>query len=155
MGNQNTYFIVKVTLTGETNKTYASSYSVSKTSNTQNPETIKIGEETTFYLKHGETITISNLPYGVKYTVVENDYTAEADGGYEAAKYSLNNAADTTTSITIEELDSASESVKITNRKNTGIDMGVTLDSLPYILALAVAFGGAVVMITRKRHVED
>lgn len=155
MGNQDTYFAVKVTLKGETNKTYASSYSVSQTSYTQNPTAIEIGKETTFNLKHGETITISNLPYGVKYTVVEDNYTAEADGGYEAAKYSLNDGTDTTTSITDEELDSASESVKITNRKNTGIDMGVTLDSLPYILALAVVFGGAVVMFTRKRHVED
>lgn len=153
MGNTSTYFAVKVTLTGETGKTYASSYSVSKTSNSANPETIKIGEETTFYLKHGETITIGNLPYGVKYTVVEDDYTTDANGNYDVAKYSLNGTD--AASISNEELNTATETVQITNNKSTNVDMGVTLDSLPYILALAVVFGGAVVMFTRKRHVED
>ena len=33
--------------------------------------------------------------------------------------------------------------------------MGVTLESLPYVLALVIVAGGAAVMFARKRRVED
>lgn len=147
MANQSEYFAVKVTLTGENGKTYLDTYPVAGGSKQENPTTIAIGTETTFYLKHDETITISNLPYGVTYTVVEDDYTSAEKGGYAAADYNFSDSN--------KKIDSASDNVTITNSKSTEIDMGVTLDSLPYILALAVVFGGAVVMFTRKRHVED
>ena len=152
MGDQNAYFAVKVTLTGVTGKDYLDSYNVSATSNTSNPTSIEIGKETTFYLKHGETITISNLPYGVTYTVVEEDYTTDAKGKYDAPTYSLNGAEATTTSISSAEIDTTSESVVITNNKGTTVDMGVTLDSLPYILLLAVACVGMAVVLTKKRR---
>lgn len=152
MGDQNAYFAVKVTLTGETGKVYLPTYAVTGGSYKTNPSSIKIGEETTFYLKHDETITISNLPYGVTYTVVEEDYTTDAKGKYDAPKYSLNGAEATATSISSEEIDASSESVAITNNKGTTVDMGVTLDSLPYILLLAVACVGMAVVLTKKRR---
>lgn len=156
MGNTSTYFAVKVTLKPETGKTYLPSYTVTGGSNESNPSTIAVdGQEHTFYLKDGDTITISNLPYGVEYTVVEDDYTTVANGAYDKAKYALNGGTASEDSISNEELNTATETVQITNNKSTNVDMGVTLDSLPYILALAVVFGGAVVMFTRKRHVED
>ena len=103
---------------------------------------------TTFQLAHNETVTFTNIPYGVTYTVTEE----------EASGYTATNTVNGTTSVngkvatgTI----AASNAVVFTNNSQKAPDMGVSLDSLPYILALAVAFGGAVVMITRKRHVED
>lgn len=97
-------------------------------------------------LKDSETITFTNIPYGVTYTVTEADYTG-ANGGYDEAVVDYNDAT--------KKIDTASDTVEITNNKGGIPDMGVTLDSLPYILALAVVFGGAVVMFTRKRHIED
>lgn len=150
MGNQDAYFAVKVTLTGETGKTYLGSYDVSASTNEDNPTSIKIDEETVFYLKHNETITISNLPYGVKYTVVENDYTTEANGKYDAPSYSLNGSS--VESVSDKEIGAASASVVITNNKGTVVDTGVVLDSLPYILMLAVVGVGMVLFFSKKRR---
>ena len=47
------------------------------------PTTISFGDEgNTFYLKHGDTIAFTNVPYGVTYTVEETDkagYTATGE----------------------------------------------------------------------------
>lgn len=145
MGDKGAYFAVKVTLTGESGKTYQESYAVSGGSNTSNPTTIKIGTETTFYLKHEETITISNLPYGVTYTVVEDDYTTEANGAYDEARYNFSDSN--------KKIHSASDSVTITNNKGTVVDTGITTDSLPYVMLLGlVALAGAAMLIKRRSY---
>lgn len=143
MGDQNAYFAVKVTLTGEDGKTYKDSYPVTGGTYPDNPETISIGSATTFYLKHDETITIGNLPYGVTYTVVEEDYTAAEKGGYDPASYDF--------SDTEKKIDSAADTVKITNNKGATVDTGIVLDSMPYVLLLAVAAMGLAVLLTKKR----
>ena len=147
MGDQSAYFAVKVTLTGETGKTYQPTYAVSGGSYESNPATIVIGTESTFYLKHGETITISNLPYGVTYSVVEDDYTSTEKGGYDQASY---NFSDETKKI-----DSASDTVTITNNKDTGVDMGVGLDSIPYVLMLVAVCAGMFVFFSKKRAARE
>ena len=149
MGDQDAYFDVEVTLTGETGKIYLDSYSVTGGSNSDNPTTIKIGEKTTFKLKHNDTININNLPYGVTYTVTEADYTAADKGGYQAAKYEFSDTNDT------KKIDTATETVTITNTKSTNVDMGIGLDSLPYILMLAIACAGLFVFISKKRMMRE
>ncbi len=148
MGDTGYFFTVKVKLTGETGKTYADTYSVATTahpSNVQgNPTTIKIGEETTFYLKADETITIKNLPYGVTYTVAEEDYTSL---GYETASYAFSDSNKI--------IDTASDTVTITNTKDPVIDTGVSMDSIPYVVLLTVACLGLVVLLTKKRTARD
>ena len=136
LGDKNKYFEFKVTLTGENGKTYRDSYAVTGGSNTANPSTIKIGEETTFLLKHGDTITIANLPYGVTYTVTET-----AAEGYTTEK----TGADGTISA-------ADQIAAFTNTKEGSIDTGVVLDNMPYILVLAVLAAGVAVFIIRKRR---
>lgn len=136
LGDKNKYFEFKVTLTGENGKTYRDSYAVTGGSNTANPSTIKIGEETTFLLKHGDTITIANLPYGVTYTVTET-----AAEGYTTEK----TGADGTISA-------ADQTAAFTNTKNGSIDTGVVLNNMPYILVLAVLAAGVAVFIIRKRR---
>ena len=106
-------------------------------------------------LKNGEKVSFNNIPYGVTYTVEEADYTSEAAGGYEAAKYSLNNAEATTTSIDTA-IDSELDVVVITNNKSTNVDTGISVDSIPYIAMLGVvAIGGAGVVVSKKRRSED
>lgn len=147
MVDQNAYFAVKVTLTGVEGKTYLPTYAVTGGSYESNPTEIAIGTETTFYLKHGETITIGNLPYDVTYTVVEDDYTSEAKGGYDEASYNFSDDA--------KKIDSASDTVTITNNKGTTVDMGVALDSLPYVLMLAAACAGMFVFFSKKRAAHE
>ena len=96
-------------------------------------------------LKHGETVTFENIPYDVTYTVVENDYTAD---GYDVASYKMNgiDASDGSGMI-----DSAADTVEITNNKGGEVDTGINLDSMPYIMILALVAVCAVVMFARKR----
>lgn len=146
MGDKTKYFDVTVTLTGETGKTYAESYGVTGGSHAGNPETIKIGEPTTFKIKDGDTITIKNLPYGVTYTVAEDDYTGDKDG-YDPADYTFSDVA--------QKIDSESDTVTITNNKDAEIDTGVTLDAAPYFLLLAVAAVGMFLLLSKKRFARD
>ena len=146
MGDRDKYFAITVTLTGEQGKTYASSYTVSGGSklvngpDDSNSPTISIGTPATFYLKHGETFTIENLPYGVTYTVAEADYTTE---GYEEAEIIFPDQN--------KKIDTASETVGITNNKQATVDTGIVLDSLPYVLLLVLSIGGAVLFLLKRR----
>lgn len=136
LGDENKYFEFKVTLTGETGKTYGASYAVSGGS-ASNPTSIKIGEETTFQLKHGETISIANLPYGVTYTVTET----AAEG------YTTSATGDTGT------INAAEQTAAFTNTRNGEIDMGVTTENLPYVLLIGfVVLAGAALLLKRKAH---
>lgn len=143
-GDKTKYFDVVVTLIAEAGKTYAPSYPVSGGSNSSNPTTIAVGTATTFKLKHGDTITIGNLPYGLTYTVVEDDYTGE---DYDAAGYTF--------SDTGQKIDSANDTVGIVNNKDGTPDTGISLDSLPYILIAVLAGTGMIYLIARKRKLEE
>lgn len=132
------------------------SYDVNNDGTKDNPNTVDF--ETagyTFWLKDDETITVSNIPEGVTYTIEEADYTT-------TEKYTTTNTIDNVESTdngkkaTAEiKTEAGKNVVKFTNTKNGDVDTGVYMDSLPYILALAVALGGAVVLFTRKRHIEE
>lgn len=136
LGDKDKYFEFKVTLTGDAAKTYGGSYAVTGGSNAKNPTSIKIGEETTFLLKHGDTISIANLPYGVSYTVTET-----AADGYKTTRTGDNGT-----------ISAAAQTVAFENNKNSeNIDMGVSMDSLPYILMLVVVGAAVVVIATRKK----
>lgn len=137
LGDKNKYFEFKVTLTGENGKTYGDSYAVTGGSKDDNPKSIVIGQETTFMLKHGDTLSIANLPYGVTYTVTE---TADAD--YETTK-----TGDSGT------IGAATQTAAFTNNKNGSIDTGVTTENLPYVLLIGfVVLAGAALLIKRKAH---
>ena len=137
LGDKDKYFEFKVTLTGETGKTYGETYAVSGGSYDTNPGSIKIGEETTFMLKHGDTISIANLPYGVKYAVTET----AADG------YTTTKSGDTGS------INAASQTAAFTNTKTGTIDTGVTTESLPYVVLMGfVVLAGAALLLKRKAH---
>ena len=159
LGEDKRYFKFTLTLTGEEGKTYnTNGYAISGTTSYKdanddgNPTSVTIGTPVEIFLRKDETITVSNLPYGVSYKIEED---ADSAKGYTTK---INGTASENRVIGADgksKISDASTEVTFENNKVGEIDMGVSLDSLPYILALAVAFGGAVVMITRKRHVED
>ena len=139
LGDKTKYFAITVTLTGEEGKTYAANYSVSGGSYESNPKSIAVdGVPVTFYLKDTDTITISNLPYGVTYMVKE---TTESAKGYTVS-YSVNQNST---------ISKATDTVTVTNTKGTTVDTGIALDSLPYVLLIAVAVVGVVIFTARKR----
>ena len=138
LGDKTKYFEFTVTLTGEADKTYGESYAVSGGSpDAHNPTSIKIGEETTFRLKHGDTISIANLPYGVTYSVTET----AADG------YTTTKTGDTGS------INAAETTAAFTNSKTGTIDTGVTTESLPYVVLMGfVVLAGAALLLKRKAH---
>ena len=136
MGDKNKYFEFTVLLSGRSGMTYPETFAVSGGSYAQNPTTIKLREETTFMLKHGDTISIANLPYDVDYMVIEM-----AADGYT-----------TTSTNETGRISAAEQTAAFTNVKNSAVDTGVMLDSLPYVLILAAVLGGAAAMVVRRRR---
>ena len=82
------------------------------------------------------------------YTVEEADYTQgelNGENAYDAPEY---NFSDTTKAIAAEDADT----VEIVNNKETDVDTGIVMDSMPYIVILAVAVFGMVAMVAKKRY---
>lgn len=150
MGDQQKEFTVKVTFTAPEGDTVREA--ITYVDDTES-KTIAAGEgwtgskEVEITLKHGETVTFTNIPYGVTYTVVEDDYTAPNAGGYDKADYTFDDGN--------KKIDSASENVTITNNKGGVVDTGINMDSMPYILMLAVVFMGLFVFFSKKRMMRE
>lgn len=96
-------------------------------------------------LADSDTVTFMNIPYDVTYTVVEKDYTTS--DGYDTADYNFSDNS--------KKIDSATDTVTITNNKGGTVDTGVILDNAPYILMLAVVAGGAMTLVIKKRREEE
>ena len=102
----------------------------------------------TFTLTHGAYITLS-LPVGTYY-VQEDSY----DNYTVSAKI---NGADTTVTdrAVTAELTKEEMTIAFTNCCTLKPDTGVLLDTLPYIVILAVVAGGVALLMLRKRRKED
>lgn len=109
----------------------------------------------TFTLKHGDIFTTpQKLDVGATIYVREKaaadysttashasgDLTVDDDGGYKTVRVTV--------------LDS--DKVTFTNNKEATPDTGVLLDSLPYVVILAVVvLGAALVIVRRRKHRDD
>ena len=97
-------------------------------------------------------MVFANLPKGVTYTVVElsgeNGTELKADDLVDG-KYTVryDNATGT--------MNKDALSTTITNTYEGTIDMGVMLDSMPYVLVLAVVGAAVIALIAKKRRAED
>ncbi|MBQ6833819.1 MAG: hypothetical protein IJO55_05310 [Lachnospiraceae bacterium] len=144
LGDKTKDFTVKVTFTAPEGDTVREAISYTDGTETK---TIEAGWDTTaeatITLKHEETVTFTNIPYGVTYTVVEDDYTGD---GYDAAEYAFDDEN--------KEINSATENVKITNNKDGNVDTGISLDNMPYIMVLALVALGLVGFVSKKRSME-
>ena len=103
-----------------------------------------------FTLKDGASIIFKNLPSG-QYKVVEDNYSGE--------KYETSYVVDSGTpenrreaSVTI---GTDAKTIAFTNNCTLQPDLGVLLDTLPYIVILAVGAGGVALLMLRKRRKED
>ena len=187
----------KVTgLLGDTNKDFAFSVSITQNNIACTGVTAKkngepVSLQNGFTLKHGETVTLENVPIGATIKVTEvtpgEHYNVSATGHNDEQNGSGNvtftyvAAANTATAGDADEaelmllsmdedtaVDADGDAVAydsgievdnnqiiVTNHCGLIPDTGVLLDTLPYIVILAVVAGGVALLMLRKHRKED
>lgn len=108
------------------------------------------GTDGKFTLKDGASIIFKNLPSG-QYKVVEDNYSGE--------KYETSYVVDSGTPVNGQEatvtIGTDAKQIDFTNHRTLEPDLGVLLDTLPYIVILAVVAGGVALLMLRKHRKED
>ena len=126
-----------------------------------------INDLSSFTLKHGQYVTLTNVPIGATVTVTEKTpgalYGVTATG-YEEAKsgatdvsyvYTIAEAADVQSTAINEAKNFEGDKIVVVNTATLFPDTGVLLDTLPYIVILAVVAGGVALLMLRKHRKED
>lgn len=183
-------------LLGDTNKEFAFNVSITQnnaacTGVTANKNGAAVSLNDGFTLKHGETVTLENVPIGATIKVTEvtpgEHYTVSATGhsdeqnGRNNVAFTYVAAANTSTASDADEADLMllsmdedtavdtdavaladatdktvpNNAITVTNHCTLFPDTGVLLDTLPYIVILAVVAGGVALLMLRKHRKED
>lgn len=183
-------------LLGDTNKEFAFNVSITQnnaacTGVTANKNGAAVSLNDGFTLKHGETVTLENVPIGATIKVTEatpgEHYTVSATGhsdeqnGRNNVAFTYVAAANTSTASDADEADLMllsmdedtavdtdavaladatdktvpNNAITVTNHCTLFPDTGVLLDTLPYIVILAVVVGGGILLMLRKHRKED
>ena len=162
-------------LMGDTHKDFA--FRITGLDSMENVMIAKDGAETAvtqgFTLMHNEIVTLKNVPMDTVFAVVE---TLNADSGYETKSTghdtSVTDAATRTFYYKLVLEDGQQKlmacdangneakaqeglAITVTNHCTLQPDLGVLLDTLPYIVILAVVAGGVALLMLRKRRKED
>ncbi len=107
-------------------------------------------ESETFTLKHGQQKEILGIPEDATLVIQETNadgYTVTAMHGSNPVEVMRNGVKVTVTDGSM---------ITFTNNKETAPDTGVLLDSLPYVVILAVVvLGAALVIVRRRKHRDD
>ena len=155
LANPELVFTIVIALTSENNVNSAISIEGSATAS---EESIGWTSNTiTATLKGGESVTISNIPVGVKYTVTETKAGTENIEKIEdnqqiakanvAAAYKVENEVTTATALT-----SDGAEVTVKNTKTIEVPNGISVDFVPYVLIIALAGIALVAMKARKKE---
>ena len=148
MGDLNKEWNFTVVFSAPEDDTVMSDITTSATNGAAAPDTIAAGttgwsgtttKTSTFKLINSQSVKFSNIPKGVTYTVSEAE--ANKDG------YTTTIVGNDGT-ISGHEDDTAA----FTNTKTVDIDTGVALDSTVYMLIIALALAGVVVLKIRRRE---
>lgn len=168
-------------LLGDTNKEFAFSATVTNGGDDITSQIDAVDENgskvdlSSFKLKHNQKITLKNVPVGATVTVTENapgahykvtatGYTGEQDGGnsvsftYITVKSAdaVETASETGTETAMAVMTAVeADDIVVTNHAILKPDTGVLLDTLPYIVILAVVAGGVALLMLRKHRKED
>lgn len=164
--NTNDYFKYTLELTDPTQ--VSGSYTVVKDG--QNVATLNKNNnyKVSFYLKDGESVSVTGLPKGANYKVTESEKVVTnadghqsvaddaADNGYTET-YKVNNGDSQTGTEATGTVQNADTTVAYTNDKGFATNTGVTMNMLPGIgiAVVAVAGGAALVISRRKRAGQD
>ena len=153
MANENEEFEITVTLTSTkpigTNVTLAGT-TVTPDQWTNNEDSYTC-TSTLNYSEIGGAKTFSDIPDGVTVSVVENT-AADKMNGYTFDN--TNNNTENDFSMNVADADN-NKAVVVKNTKGEEIATGITLDSMPYILMLAVVFMGLFVFFSKKRMMRE
>lgn len=182
-------------LLGDTNKEFAFNVSIKQNGEDCTGVTAKKGNDSVslndIKLKHGETVTLENVPIGATIKVTEvtpgEHYTVSATGhsdeqnGRNNVAFTYVAVANTATASDADEADLMllsmdedtavdadavaladatdkmvpNNAITVTNHCTLFPDTGVLLDTLPYIVILAVVAGGVALLMLRKRRKND
>lgn len=155
-------------LMGDTHKEFAFSITGLDDSNAM----LENGDLSDFTLMHSGSVTLKNVPMDTVFAVVE---TLGAESGYET-KATGHDTFVTETSRTFyyklvledgeqklmacdangnEAKEQDGLAITVTNHCTLQPDLGVLLDTLPYIVILAVVAGGVALLMLRKHRKED
>lgn len=135
-----------------------------------------------FWIKDGETVTFHNIPYGVSYEIKEtrpqdDTYThsfSHYDNTKNNSKSYFNGKENSADDVTVEEktkveneniadsnwnvasatgsITDASDTVTITNTKESTIDIGVLTSNAPYVAMLLLVATAAFVFVHRRKN---
>lgn len=168
-------------LLGDTNKEFEFSATVTNDGENITSQIDAVDENgsnvnlSNFKLKHNQKITLKDVPVGATVTVTEiapgahykvtaTGYTGEQDGGnnvfftYITVKSAdaVETASETGTETAMAVMTAVeADDIVVTNHCTLFPDTGVLLDTLPYIVILAVVAGGVALLMLRKRRKED
>lgn len=152
------YFDFTIKLTGEQGKTYAEKYTITAGSGvdtTKSATSISVdGDAVHVWLQNNGTVTIANLPAGVRWEVTEVGAALDAESSkLMNGEYEVTVPADANGTVSVAE--NADNDVVFTNKSTVNVDTGVILDNAPYILMLAVVAGAAMTLVIKKRREEE
>ncbi len=129
-----------------------------------------------FTLKHGQSVTLNQIPVGTIITITETNadgyktsatksnttygesHTGDRTFVYEVVEHNGEAALMTKATVFgVFETEKAvpDKAIVVTNEKKGTPDTGVLLDTLPYLILLAVAVAGGVLVVVRKRKHRD
>lgn len=154
LGDTFTFYITLGGADGKDNNYASATVTVSDAANAANGKTWTIGGGAqSVTLKHGQIITVSNLPVGVTYTVTEKKTNDDGTAWVYDTTGEAVAINDVLPSITA---NNNENKVEIVNKHEGTPDMGVVLDNAPYIAMLAiVAIGGVALMLNKRRRDEE
>lgn len=154
LGDTFTFYITLGGADGKDNNYASATVTVSDAANAANGKTWTIGGGAqSVTLKHGQIITVSNLPVGVTYTVTEKKTNDDGTAWVYDTTGEAVAINDVLPSITA---NNNENKVEIVNKHEGTPDMGVILDNAPYIALLAiVAIGGVALMLNKRRRDEE
>lgn len=168
-------------LLGDTNKEFEFSATVTNDGENITSKIDAVGENgskvnlSSFKLKHNQKITLKDVPVGATvmvteiapgahYKVTATGYTGEQDGGNNVSfTYITVKSADAVETVSEAGTETAmavmtaveADDIVVTNHATLKPDTGVLLDTLPYIVILAVVAGGGILLMLRKHRKED
>lgn len=108
------------------------------------------GTDGKFTLVSGASITLKNLPSG-EYKVIE-DTVVGYDTSWKLGESGELHEKSVEATVAVQ---GTAQTIAFTNHATLIPDTGVLLDTLPYIVILAVVVGGGILLMLRKRHKED
>ncbi len=148
MANENDKFDITVTLTSSNpigTKISVLGTDVETTEWTKSSGTWTYTKELNISKADGKQ-TFSNIPVGVVVTVSEKKDSDRNDGyTYVSTKI----GEDDFTELTV--ADDTNAAIVVTNQKTSEITTGISMDTLPYVLLLAVACMGIIAVVSKKR----